>query len=128
MSYHLQNYIRTYRRKAGLTQREVAFLAGVRNSAQVSRYEKCRRLPPLRTAFALEAILKIPLATLFAGIRDSVDHNTAERIDKFRTDLDANIHSKKQRRFIARKRYWLSEHESLREPFSVGPESNECHG
>ena len=54
-THKLENYVRTYRKRSGLTQREVAFLVGCRNGAQVSRYEKRRRLPPLRTALACEA-------------------------------------------------------------------------
>ena len=46
MIHKLENYLRTYRKKSGLTQREVAFLLGCQNGAQVSRYEKRRRLPP----------------------------------------------------------------------------------
>ena len=72
MTYKLENYLRTYRKKSGLTQREVAFLPGCQNGAQVSRYEKRRRLPPLRTAWAYEAALGIPISQLFAGIYEEV--------------------------------------------------------
>src|SRR5437879_2031593 len=59
-THKLENYLRTYRKRSGLTQREVAFLVGCRNGAQVSRYEKRRRLPPLRTALACEAAFGVP--------------------------------------------------------------------
>ena len=75
----LDNYLRTYRKRAGLTQREVAFLLGCRNAAQVSRYEKRHRLPTLRTALACRAILGVPLETLFAGINEKVDRETTAR-------------------------------------------------
>lgn len=109
-SHRLQNYLRTYRRKSGLTQREVAFLLGRKNGAQLSRYEKQRRLPPLRTALAFEAIYKIPLAELFAGLRESVGHDTAERIAVLNADFQADSDSKRQRRLVARKRSWIAEH------------------
>jgi|SRR5271157_1182121 len=111
-SHRLQNYLRTYRRKSGFTQREVAFLLGGKSGAQLSRYEKQRRLPPLRTALAFEAIYKVPLAELFAGVRESVGGETLERIEKLKADLQVNSDSKRQRRFVARKRCWISEHHS----------------
>jgi transcriptional regulator with XRE-family HTH domain len=57
-SHQLENYLKTYGWKSGLTQREVAFLLGWKNGAQLSRYEKRHTLPPLRTALAYEAIFK----------------------------------------------------------------------
>ena len=69
-THKLENYLRTYRKRSGLTQREVAFLVGCRNGAQVSRYEKRRRLPPLRMALACEAAFGVPVSELFAGLRE----------------------------------------------------------
>src|SRR5437667_302672 len=66
----LENYLRTYRKRSGLTQRDVAFLVGCRNGAQVSRYEKRRRLPPLRTALVYEAAFGVPVSVLFAALRE----------------------------------------------------------
>ncbi len=109
-SPRLENYLRTYRKRSGLTQREVAFLLGSKNGAQLSRYEKQRRLPPLRTALAFEAIFKIPLAELFAGLRESVGRETSERIEKLDADVQAHRDSKRPTRLNARKRSWIAEH------------------
>lgn len=65
-------YLRTYRKQSGLTRQEVALLLRCENGAQVSRYEKRHRLPPLETALACEAIFGIPVSELFAGLRQSV--------------------------------------------------------
>jgi transcriptional regulator with XRE-family HTH domain len=75
----LENYLRTQRKQSGLTQQEVAFLLGCETSAQVSRYEKRRRLPPLETALACEEVFGIPIAELFAGMRLSVKKDIAKR-------------------------------------------------
>src|SRR5882724_13255197 len=107
-SHRLENYLRTYRRKSGLTQREVAFLLGRKDGAQLSRYEKRRRLPPLRAALALEVIFKVPLAELFAGVREGVDQEIGERIDKLHSDLHEDNGSGRQRFLAARKRTWLA--------------------
>jgi hypothetical protein len=63
----LENYLRACRKKSGLTQHEVGFLLGRENGAQVSRYEKRHRLPPLETALAREEISGFPLLSSLRG-------------------------------------------------------------
>lgn len=111
-SRRLENYLRTYRRRSGLTQGEVVFLLGRKNGAQLSRYEKRHRLPPLRTALALEAIYKIPLAKLFAGLRESVVAEMSKRLEKLDAEFKADGGSKRQRRINTRKHSWITEHHS----------------
>ena len=45
MASYLHNYLRTYRKRAGLSQAEVAFLLGCHSGAKVSRYEHAARRP-----------------------------------------------------------------------------------
>jgi transcriptional regulator with XRE-family HTH domain len=85
----LENYLRTNRKQSGLTQQEVAFLLGCENSAQVSRYEKRHRLPPLETALACEEVFGIPIAELFAGMRLSVKKDIAKRRLELMSKLQA---------------------------------------
>ena len=67
MSRKLPHYLRSERKRAGLSQRDVAALLGDRTVSKVSRYERRRRLPPLITALAYEAITGKPVAELFGG-------------------------------------------------------------
>ena len=67
MRRKLSQYLRIERKRAGLSQRDVAALLGVQTASKVSRYERDRRLPLLRTALAYEAILRKPVSDLFAG-------------------------------------------------------------
>ena len=67
MSRRLSHYIKHERRRTGFSQADVAYLFGVRDASQVSRYERGKHLPPLRTALAYEAILGVPVAELFPG-------------------------------------------------------------
>jgi transcriptional regulator with XRE-family HTH domain len=65
----LDNYLRTYRKKLGLTQREVSFLLGCHSGAKVSGYERFGTPPGASaTIFAYEAIFQKPARELFAGI------------------------------------------------------------
>lgn len=87
----LENYLRSYRKKSGLTQGEVGYLLGCANGAQVSRYEKRHRLPPLETALAYEEIFGVPVGELFAGIRQAVGRDIEKRRVALRARLQAEM-------------------------------------
>jgi len=76
----LDNYLRTYRKKLGLTQREVAFLLRCHGGAKVSRYERSGRIPDLKTIFAYEVIFQKPARELFAGIYDRAERETLRKV------------------------------------------------
>lgn len=64
----LTNYLRTYRKRAGLSQDEVAFLLGCKSGSKISRYERFRRQPGLIAVFFCEALFSTPASELFAGV------------------------------------------------------------
>jgi transcriptional regulator with XRE-family HTH domain len=108
--HRLENYLRTHRKRSGLTQEEVAFLLGCEDGSQVSRYEKRRHLPPLETALACEAIFGVPIAELFAGVRQGVEKNIEERRLELRARLQAKPAQHRKARVTAQKLRWLTEH------------------
>jgi transcriptional regulator with XRE-family HTH domain len=73
------NYLRSYRKRAGVTQDELAFLLGRKSGTHVSRYELGRREPSLETLLALEAALGIPIRDLFRGRFLKVEQSIKER-------------------------------------------------
>jgi len=79
MASRLPNYLKTYRKRAGLSQDEVAFLLGCKSGAKVSRYERLARRPSLETAFAYEALFGVPARELFAGVYQKVEGEIAKR-------------------------------------------------
>ncbi len=79
MSHKLNNYLRTYRKRAGLSQAEVAFLLGGQSGTKVSRYERAARQPTLQTALAYEVIFAIPVRALFAGMCHKVEQPIVKR-------------------------------------------------
>jgi transcriptional regulator with XRE-family HTH domain len=85
----LNNYLRTYRKRAGLSQDEMAFLLGGRRGTSVSRYERFRRSPELPAAFAYEVIFRVPSSKLFAGIFDQVQRAAIRRVRALHRRLDA---------------------------------------
>ncbi len=79
----LNNYIRTYRRRAGLSQDEVAFLLGGENGATISRHEYGKRLPPLDTALGYGVIFDVSVAELFRGEYEIITQAISERARQF---------------------------------------------
>ncbi|MGH9498164.1 MAG: helix-turn-helix transcriptional regulator [Terriglobales bacterium] len=110
MSQPLANYLRAYRKRSGLTQREVALLLGCRDGGQVSRYEKQHYLPPLRTALACGVIFRVPLTQLFAGIQAGIVKEIADRIVNLRLELEAKLNRNPRSALTLRKLHWLEEH------------------
>ena len=108
-SHKLANYLRAYRKRSGLSQSEVAYLLGCRNGAQVSRYERRRHMPPLRTALAFQAALGTPLSELYAGTYESVAKEVAARAQSLSVDLQTST-PKRGRNLIPYKLQWLAEH------------------
>lgn len=79
-SHKLENYLRTYRKRLGLTQNEVSYLLGCRSGAKVSNYERFARQPNLKTALAYEVILAVPVRELFAGTCERVERQVRPRM------------------------------------------------
>ncbi len=75
----LQHYLRTHRRRHGLSQSEIAQLLGASSAGKVSRYESFRRRPSVATTFAYEIIFNMPASELFAGAYESVRSDVRER-------------------------------------------------
>ena len=97
----LDNYLRTYRKKLGLTQRDVAFLLGSHGPTKVSRYERSGRIPDLKTIFAYEAIFQKPARELFAGIYDRAERETRRKVRQLVSRLRKRMESPALARKIA---------------------------
>lgn len=67
-----QNNLVLYRRRMGFTQKHVAALLGQRDTSMISHYERCRALPPLAVALALEIVYRVPVAFLFPGMYEEI--------------------------------------------------------
>jgi len=89
MSAPLESYLRTYRKRSGFSQDEVAFLLGSASGQRVSRYECRARRPTLETALAFEAIFQTPVKQLFAGLYQKVEKDTIARARVLTEKLNA---------------------------------------
>jgi transcriptional regulator with XRE-family HTH domain len=87
MPRKLSDYLRSERRRAGLSQEDVAALVGSRVLA-ISRYERRNRLPPLEIALAYEAVFGIPVAELFHGRFRDIAKRVRARAQRRSGNLD----------------------------------------
>ena len=76
----LPNYIRTYRKRAQLTQGEVAFLVGAKSGAVVCRHERFKQTPNPETMIAYEILFYTPVRTLYGGMHKQVEQKLMDRI------------------------------------------------
>jgi transcriptional regulator with XRE-family HTH domain len=79
MNPNLECYLKSYRRRWGLTQTELAALLGFQTGAVVSRLERALRHPSLETAYAFEIILGTPPSELFPGLHVRVKREVIAR-------------------------------------------------
>jgi transcriptional regulator with XRE-family HTH domain len=79
-SLKLPNYIRTYRKRTNLTQKEVAFLLGSKTSAHVCRHERLEQSPNLQTLLAYEILFRTPVRNLFGEMNQDVEQKLLQRI------------------------------------------------
>jgi DNA-binding XRE family transcriptional regulator len=76
----LPNYIRTHRKRTHLTQNEVAFLLGSKNSAHVCRHERLEQTPNLHALLAYEILFRTPVRNLFSETHQDVEQKLTHRI------------------------------------------------
>jgi len=105
----LDNYLRAYRKKSGLSQAEIAYLVGCKTRAEISAYERRSRMPPLPMALALQVALHVPVSELYAGKYDSISKQVRERAERLAVDLRAKK-PKRGKNLIVYRLQWLVEH------------------
>ncbi len=86
-SQRTHNYLRTHRKRTGLTQDELALLLGCKSGTKVSRYERLTREPNLETAFACQAIFGVPAHELFPGLYQNVEQIIKKRAELLKEKL-----------------------------------------
>jgi len=106
--HRLENYLKPYRRRAGLTQKEVASLLGWKSETQLGRLEKWQRCPTLRNALGLVAALNVPMTGLFAGMYDRIAVQVGKRRAQLLRQLQKATVPAAQARLHERKLEWLT--------------------
>ena len=112
-SAKLPNYIRTHRKRAHLTQKEMAFLFGFKTSAHICRHERSEQKPNLQTSLAYEILFHTPVRNLFSGVHQDVERKLMYRIRLLILNLAKSGHSRVKARKIEILNDFLRERASL---------------
>ena len=91
MSSPLPSYLKSYRQRSGLTQRELAILLGFTTHVNISRYERCARLPHVEAAFALEILFDAHIAELFPAWSADVAEDLLYRVQRLKYDFEQGV-------------------------------------
>jgi hypothetical protein len=105
----LASYLRSHRRRSGLSQRELSALLGYTDEGQVSRHERLGTVPHLLTALSYQAIFCVAIAELFPGFYEVVKQGIEERLAKMEEELQGSTAKGRKAAAIARKLEWLWE-------------------
>ena len=86
-------HIRLLRRRAGLTQRDLAALLGFSSHSQISRWENGNRLPPANALLELQVIFAVVPSGVFPHLRDRAAQAVVARIGKLKQAAEAGVTS-----------------------------------
>jgi len=76
----LPNYLRAHRKRAALSQDDVAFLLGKRGGEKVCRHELFSHNPDLETLLAYAVIFQKPAEELFTGLFRQIRREVLVRV------------------------------------------------
>jgi transcriptional regulator with XRE-family HTH domain len=79
MTSRLKSYLRYHRRRWGLTQRELAYLLGLKSDSAISRIERNVTQPSLTIALACQVLFDVSPLELFPGAFSQIEGAVAER-------------------------------------------------
>ena len=112
---NIGNYIRTRRRKAGLSQRELGRLLGYADDGAVSRHEQSKTVPPLPIAIAYEIIFLNHVSELYTPVTEKMKTTVEQRLLEFEKELQKKTAEGGGTRHIDQKLAWLSERRNSRD-------------
>lgn len=101
MAKPLRTYLRSKRKKSGLSLGELAFLLGVRHTAKVSRYERLARTPTLKNLFALQVVYGELMHDLFPRAFEDVRSTIIKRAELLAADVKRRRKTPQAKRKLA---------------------------
>lgn len=105
----LGNYLRTHRRKSGLSQRELGSILGYVNEGQVGRHERSKTVPPLIAALTYEVVFQVAVTELFPGLHEEVTRMTEGNLEAFEAELQQRSGKGRGANETAQKLVWLKQ-------------------
>ena len=75
----VKNYLWTFRKRAGYSQKQAARILGHKDTSQISRYERGARIPSLETVIKMEIAYDTPVDRLFGGLLEELRRDVEKR-------------------------------------------------
>lgn len=86
----LLSYLRTFRKRSGLTQAELAFLVGQKSGTQFSRFERLKRIPNAETLIAIMIVFRESPQELFPALFESVAKEVRDRATTLHEEIQGD--------------------------------------
>jgi transcriptional regulator with XRE-family HTH domain len=104
----LKSYLRTFRKKSGLTLREASYLLDI-SHADLSRYETHLREVPFRVALSCCLLYGFTVRQAFTGLYDLCAALVARRLRLYRNQLLRRIAKSGPSASLTRKLSWVTD-------------------
>ena len=98
----------SHRRRAGLTQREVAKIVGLESDVQIFRHEKGSAIPSLIVAIGFEVLFQASIAELFPGLHEAVSQSIETSIAELEQQLQQSLAKGRAAEIVAHKLEWIT--------------------
>ncbi|HRG68380.1 MAG TPA: helix-turn-helix transcriptional regulator [Saprospiraceae bacterium] len=81
------NYLRTYRKRSGLNQEDIAFLMGIPDYSNISRYEKGQRAPTTELLLTYKHLFDTPIESFFEQESEMIRIKLIEKIKELLVEI-----------------------------------------
>src|ERR1039458_3722744 len=105
---HLASRVRSHRKRAGLSQKDLARIVGLAE-ARISYQERFGIVPPLAVALSYEAVFGVAVRDLYPRLYEDVQQRVEASVAAMEDELQQLSAKGRQATLIARKLEWCCE-------------------
>jgi len=105
---HLANRVRSHRKRAGLSQKDLARIVGL-TEARISYHERFGIVPPLVVALSYEAVFGVPVRDLYPRLYEDIRQRVEAELTAMEAELQQMTAKGRQANSVARKLEWCNE-------------------
>lgn len=106
---HSASYLRSHRKRSGLSLKEAAHILGYEHGGELSRHERLASVPSLRAALRYEVLYRAPISKLFSGLFEEEQKEVEERLSALLEECNRSTARGRKGAMIARKLEWAWE-------------------
>jgi hypothetical protein len=105
----MASYLRSHRKKSGLSQRELADILAMLTEEQVARHERSVATPAFLVGIGYQIVFKQPIERIFPGFYLTVQDGIEFRLAQMEAEWQGSTAKGRKAARIARKLEWLCE-------------------